>query len=293
MKNTQRISMVAVLASSAASILLAAAPIFLLGGSAVTANPNVGGSSYPGSEDALPSHGLDLPMGPTWVGGPAPDVVPDPVPEPEEVPADEGGEDPRDTPPPEFFGEEISTVADSILYVIDQSGSMSIKAEPFENENGQVVSNGSRLDRAKAELKRSIAGLPENFYFNVYFYDECTSVCFSQKQQASAGNKAAAFSWIDAIQPDGWTNTGLAVQTALTDKDNKTIVLLSDGSPNFLDCSMNYVGSSDDHANLIRTENTQGATINAFGIGISNDPTSRAFMQRVANENSGSYIEVN
>ena len=42
MKNTQRISMVAVLASSAASILLAAAPIFLLGGTTVTANPNVG-----------------------------------------------------------------------------------------------------------------------------------------------------------------------------------------------------------------------------------------------------------
>ncbi|MGE0712521.1 MAG: VWA domain-containing protein [Planctomycetota bacterium] len=291
MKNTSRISMTTVLASTAASVLLAAAPLFLLTGGMVEANPNTGGGSgYPGAPDALPSHGLDLPMGPTWVGGPKPNLAPEPKPETPETSNE--GTDPRDTPAPQFFGEEISAQTDSILYVIDQSGSMSIKAEPFEDQNGAIVSNGSRLDRAKAELKKSISALPDNFFFNVLFYDECVSTCFQKKQPASAANKQAAFGWIDAIQPDGWTNTGLAVQTALTDKDNKTVVLLSDGSPNFLDCSMNYVGSADDHANLIRTENTQAATINTFGIGIANDPTSRSFMQRVANENRGNYMEI-
>ena len=129
--------------------------------------------------------------------------------------------------------------------------------------------------------------------FNVYFYDECVVGCWPFKQVADDANKAADNAFIDGMQPDGWTNTGLAVQTALGDKENLTVVLLSDGSPNFLDCSMNYVGSFDDHARLIRSSNTQNAKINTFGIGIASDPDARAFMQRVASENGGSYTDVN
>ncbi|MBL4849483.1 MAG: VWA domain-containing protein [Planctomycetes bacterium] len=289
MQGTQRISMAAVLASSAGSLLAATVSTVLLSAAVLAGPGTVPGDGYDGPSV---SQGMDLPMTPTWVGGPQPYQAPEPAPEPiPETP--DPGTDPRDTPAPRFFGEEIDTETDSILYVIDQSGSMSIRAEPYEDLNNNIVSDGSRLDRAKAELKRSISGLPENFYFNVLFYDECVSQCFGSKVQASAANKTMAFSWVDAIQPDGWTNTGLAVQKALTDKENKTVVLLSDGAPNFLDCAMQYVGGTDDHASLIRSENTQGAVINAFGIGIASDPTSRAFMQRVAAENGGSYSEVN
>ena len=133
----------------------------------------------------------------------------------------------------------------------------------------------------------------DNFFFNVFIYDECTNSCWSVKQQANAGNKANAYTWIDAVQPDGWTNTGLGVQTALGDKENKTIILLSDGAPNFLDCAMNYVGSFDDHAKLIRSANTQNAVVNTFGIGINNDVDARGFMMRVASENGGTYTDVN
>ena len=95
------------------------------------------------------------------------------------------------------------------------------------------------------------------------------------------------------MQPDGWTNTGLAVQTSLSDKSNMTIVLLSDGSPNFLDCAMNYVGSFEQHREVIRNENTQGATIDAFGIGITSDADARSFMMALAAESGGSYVEIN
>lgn len=286
---TTRISMASVVISSASALLAATFSTVLLSAAVLAGPGTVPGDDYDG---AGPSQGLDLPMTPTWVGGPqpyqAPEAAPEPIPE-----QPDPDTDPRDTPAPQFFGEEISATTDSILYVIDQSGSMSIRAEPYEDLNNNIVSDGSRLDRAKAELKRSIAGLPENLFFNVFFYDECVTQCFQSKMVASAGNKATAFSWIEAIQPDGWTNTGLAVQKALTDKANKTVVLLSDGAPNFLDCAMQYVGGVDDHAGLIRSENTQGAVINSFGIGIAADPTSRAFMQRVAAENGGSYSEVN
>lgn len=287
--STRRISMAGVMAVTGGSLLAATFSVVFLTG-AVFAGPGSvpGDGSY---EGPVVNHGLDLPMSPTWVGGPRPYTPPEPAPEAPETENSSG--DPRDTPAPLFFGEAISAETDSILYVIDQSGSMSILANPFEDENNAIVERGSRLDRAKAELKRSIAGLPENFYFNVLFYDECVSQCFGQKQVANAANKAQAFGWVDAIQPDGWTNTGLAVQKALTDKDNKTVVLLSDGYPNFIDCAMQYVGGVDDHANMIRSENTQGAVINTFGIGIASDPDSRAFMQRVAAENGGTYSEVN
>ena len=52
---------------------------------------------------------------------------------------------------------------------------------------------------------------------------------------------------------------------------NTTVVLLSDGAPNFMDCAMNYVGTYDQHRDLINTQNTQGARVNCFGIGIATD----------------------
>ncbi|RMG16226.1 MAG: VWA domain-containing protein [Planctomycetota bacterium] len=292
----KRMSIASLVATSGGCILACA---LMLSASLAVANPGRVVTGRTGTPSWGPGprtfSGMDLPMAPASLGS-APmnaslDPTPAPAPQPpQEQPED--GEDPRDTPPPVFFGEEIDAETDSIVYVIDHSGSMSLSAEPFEDLDGSIRT-GSRLDRAKAELKRSIASLPESFYFNVFFYDECVSGCWGKKQQASPGNKQAAFAWIDAIQPDGWTNTGLAMQTALYDKDNRTVVLLSDGSPNFIDCAMNYVGSFDTHKAMIRNENTQGATINTFGIGISSDNDARTFMQQVAVENGGSYTEIN
>ena len=125
------------------------------------------------------------------------------------------------------------------------------------------------------------------------FYDECAFSCWDSKQRATADNKAAALGWVSAIQPDGWTNTGLAVATALADKGNTTVVLLSDGAPNFLDCTLSYAATADEHRQLISSTNTQGARINCFGIGISSDPSARSFMQQVAADSGGSYTDVN
>jgi hypothetical protein len=286
------------MASSAGSILaMAGAVVFsttLVFANPPEANrgPGLGenGTTY-GGPKAPVSTEMDLPIQPTWHGAPAPETPPEPKPVQKEEPPK--GEDPRDVPPPTFFGEEIDASTDSIIYVIDISGSMTIHAEPFEDESGKIVNTGNRLDRAKAELKKSIQGLPENFSFNIFVYDECPNSCWGSKQAATDANKSAAFGWVDAIQPAGWTNTGLAVQTALADKENKTVVLLSDGAPNFLDCGMQYVGTFDEHAKLIRSSNTQGARVNTFGIGIASDPDARGFMQRVASENGGTYVDVN
>lgn len=291
----KRISMVGVVASTVGSFL-AASTVILSAGLAV-ANPS---STKPGGEPPKsdPYGGLsltdrktlDLPVGvPVYdPNPPAPEVKPVP---PDAIPPPDN-DDPSDEQPPVFFGEEIDSDTNSVIYLIDNSGSMTLSMEPFADQNGNII-RGNRLDRAKAELKRSISSLTDNFCFNVMFYDECTMACWPAKQKATVENKAACFAWIDSVQPDGWTNTGMAVAQALQDKGNLSIVLLSDGSPNFIDCSMNYVGTFDQHRELIRNANSQGATINAFGIGVASDPDARSFMVSVAAQNTGSYIEIN
>lgn len=290
----KRISMVGVVASTAASVLTAST-VILSAGLAV-ANPPPPAGTTPGypPRDGSDLSGLDLPIGvPVYDPNPRPTTSIPPIKPPRRDPIDTpDSDDPTDEPPPVFFGEEIESTNDCVIYVIDNSGSMTISVDPFTDENGNVV-RGNRLDRAKCELRRSVMTLPESFSFNVIYFDECTLQCWPTKQVASPDNKQAAIAWAMQVQPDGWTNTGLAVAQALRDKDNKSIVLLSDGSPNFLDCGMNYVGTFEQHRELIRNTNTQGAVVNAFGIGISSDRDARSFMQAVAAENQGSYVEVN
>jgi hypothetical protein len=279
-----------VFATSAGSILACAV---MLSASVAIANPNSssgnGSANSPyGNPTGKAFAGMDLPIVPVVYQEPQAPNVPPPPPIEQD---DDDGDDPRDTPPPVFFGEEIDTETDSIIYVADHSGSMSLATSDFQ-VGGEVMS-GNRLDRAKAELKSSIGALPETFFFNVIFFDECVVQLWPKKQQATNANKQAAFAYVDQVQPDGWTNTGLATQTALTDKDNRTVILLSDGSPNFIDCAMNYVGSFQTHQDMIKNENTQGATVNTFGIGISSDYDARAFMQKVASDNGGTFTEIN
>jgi hypothetical protein len=237
------------------------------------------------ADDAIDSS-LDLPLEKPVPTIPAKKVTPPP---PETPPP----QDPADvTPPPQFFGHDL-TAKNSIVYVIDQSGSMTLPVSAFTDMNGNVVAHGSRMDRAKSELEKSIASLSSNFKFNVYFYDECVRPWQGQDVLATEANKQAAFKFIDSQGPMGFTNTGLAVATALQDKTNHEVVLLSDGEPNFLDCNMQYVGSFADHRNMIKEANSQHAQIDCFGIGVSCDPNAREFMQEVASDNNGTYIECN
>ncbi len=227
---------------------------------------------------------MDLPMDAPVKGAPHRSVTASPAPSPAPTPGD--------IQKPEFFGHDIET-NNSIVYVIDQSGSMSLSVASFTDENGNVVSNGTRMARAKSELKKSIASLPTTFTFNVFFYDECIRPWQGHNVPATDANKAAADKFIDSQGPMGFTNTGLAVASALQDKTNMEVVLLSDGEPNFLDCAATYVGSFQDHRDMIKEANTQHARVDCFGIGVAADPNARQFMQQVAADNNGTYIECN
>ncbi|MGE0706640.1 MAG: hypothetical protein AB7N76_05490 [Planctomycetota bacterium] len=231
-----------------------------------------GGSSLTGG--ATPQSTLDLPMAPPK----APVVPPRPM-----VPEEDEGEDPRDTPAPTIYGEEISSENDTIYYVLDISASMSIGRSAYTTPDAQV-SQGSRMDRAKAELTRSIRGLSDNFKFNIVAFDCATETWQSSMQQATDGAKNAAIAWVGALQPRGATGTGPATALALAEKSNMAVVLLTDGAPN---CGASGL---DGHRVMISTANSQGATINVFGIEASG--TYRAFCMGVAADSGGSYFDV-
>jgi len=199
-------------------------------------------------------------------------------------------DDPEEDDPPRLFDEEIPTTSDSVIFVVDRSSSMELPIGTYMNLEGQPVSDGTRLDFVKAELTRSIRSIPDNFSFNIIIYSECVDSWRGSRVEANPSNKSSAEGYVNAITPYGWTNTGGATQQALNDHENMVVMLLSDGAPNFLDCAQTYVGDFDTHKRLVRTTNSQRATINCFGIGL--DPDTRTFMQQVAAENGGTFREL-
>jgi len=221
------------------------------------------------------TEGMDLPVG---------------VPGLDEVVADEPVDDFADEDEPVFFDEEVPTDS-SIIYVIDRSGSMSMQMSTYNDTNGNAHHNIPRLAVAKMELKQSIAALSADFKFNVIFYGSCIFEWRPTKASATEENKEDAYSFIDSITPGGWTNTAGAAGKALSDKDNKTLIVLSDGTPNFLDCAETSVVSDQEHRRIISALNTQGANIHCFAIAPS--PEARAFMRAVASDSSGIYKEIN
>jgi len=227
---------------------------------------------------AMAQDGMDLPVKPVKYGD---KVNSQPIPEPD--PDDDGGEDPRDTPPPVFYGEEIDSENDTIYYVIDISCSMGWDFQFYSSDDGTILL-GPRLSRAKAEVIKSVSGLSDNFKFNIIAYDCGIRSWSSALQEATDPNKQSATAWTLALNPTGATGTGPATASALADKENNTIVLLTDGAPN---CGAD--GTSG-HRSIIQNANTQGAVIDVFGISASGDY--RTFCQGVASDSGGSYHDI-
>lgn len=183
-----------------------------------------------------------------------------------------------------LYDEDVPAQGDSIYYVIDISGSMDWGTHTYTGLDGNTTT-GTRLDRAKVELQRSIAALTEDFKFNIVAYQCQTTRWRSSRQEATPQNKSAASAWVRALRAGGATGTGPAVALALGDKDNKTVALLSDGAPN---CGASGFSG---HLNMILGANTQGAIIHCFGIGAYGQFEN--FLRSIAQRTGGNYIPVN
>jgi hypothetical protein len=206
--------------------------------------------------------GLDLPVD-----------RPEPLkPEPPRPPEPEVQEDEK---PPTIYGSEIPSESSSVVFVLDDSGSMALDWRP---------DSGNRLDRAKTELSRAIESLPANWKFTVYAYD-CAYWSWSETlQAANEENKKSALAWIRGLSPAGGTATHSGTCAALKIRENKLVVLLTDGAPS---CA----GGNDEQRAAIKAANLQGATINVFGISCDHE-LMRTFCRDVASDNNGTFTEV-
>lgn len=189
-----------------------------------------------------------------------------------------------DDEPPTFNGEAIYGATQSIIYVIDQSGSMRLAMGPGVGLDG-TVRNMTRDQRSKVELVRSIMALAPNFRFNVISYAACVVNPWQRGLvSATEENKQIAYRWINSLLPVGQTGTGVAVSTALlSGEDNRDIVLLTDGAPN---CEETIQW----HRDIIRRNNRNRTRIHVFGIA-ANGPY-RQFCVNVASDSGGSYHDV-
>ena len=112
-----------------------------------------------------------------------------------------------------FYG--VRSVAQTVVFVVDCSGSM-----------GQ----GDRLERAKRELRRSVADMQFPQQFLVIFYnDEPIPMPGAALKSAEAASREQLLNWLRTIGPDGGTDPRSALRMAIRLKPD-AIYLLSDGA---------------------------------------------------------------
>jgi von Willebrand factor type A domain len=112
-----------------------------------------------------------------------------------------------------FYG--VRTVAQTVVYVVDCSGSMA---------------EADRILRAKAELRRSVMGLQFPQRFTVIFYNQHPiPMPGIALKSAELATKDQFLAWLRMIEPDGGTEPRGALKIALS-LNPDAIYLLSDGA---------------------------------------------------------------
>ena len=172
-----------------------------------------------------------------------------------------------------LFGRQIASPSDSVIYIVDLSGSMVPPVSGFmsyEDRFGNWTS-GSRLQVVQDRIIFSISELPPGFTFNVIAFSAGLLTCPNNMpwQQGSPVlatqlNKDAAIAWVQAWSAGGGTATTYAVEAALQmDPNNQTICLITDGQWN---CP-NGETNADQLCRMFNA-NLQNAAIHTFGIDV-------------------------
>lgn len=168
-----------------------------------------------------------------------------------------------------YYG--LPLYAQRIVFVLDTSGSMA----------------GLRLEAAKAELHKAIAGLPGTVGFSIVVFNAEVGVWQKQLVPATPEAKQAAHLFVASQPAARDTATYDALQAAFL-FDAEAIYFLSDGAPTS--------GSIVRPAEIVTavTRGNRGRRISIYTIGIGDQlrgPTG-VFMQQIAEQNFGVYRRV-
>lgn len=196
-----------------------------------------------------------------------------------------------------FFG--VETDSTSVVFVLDLSGSMNYSmvarsglsdASPDMPRRGEL----SRLQVAKTELKKAVAGLADGTRFNLVLYASSAWTWRKGLVDMDSDARDDAVEFIDSLTAVGGTNIYGAMMEALslagTDASGEwsepkvdTIYLLSDGIPS--------MGTSTDSDVILSAvaENNKGAGIVIHTIGLSGAQDAY-LLRNLAEANGGIYI---
>ena len=195
-----------------------------------------------------------------------------------------------------FFG--VETDSTSVVFVLDLSGSMNFSmvarsglsdASPDMPRRGEL----SRLQVAKNELKKAVAGLADGTRFQMVLYATSAWTWRKGLVDMDADARDEALEFIDGLTAVGGTNIYGALMEALalagvdasgewSEPQVDTIYLLSDGLP-----SMGTTVDSDVILSAV-AENNRGAGIVIHTIGLSGAQDAY-LLRKLAEANGGVY----
>lgn len=213
----------------------------------------------------------------------------------------------------------IETPSRSILFVIDVSGSMENEVVEKDRFRDGGYPSFQRIDIVKTELERTIEGLESYVKFNIIAFATDTKSWKNTLVPANVLNKRSAIDWVGGLKPIGGTskeglarvglvgsanlaagktNTYAALTAALgVKKGNKrrardpryavdvdTIFFLSDGRPT----TGEYVDPDDILREVRELNELRRVVIHTIAIG----EFQKAFMQRLARENGGVFVDL-
>ncbi|KAL7986020.1 hypothetical protein Chor_011186 [Crotalus horridus] len=173
-----------------------------------------------------------------------------------------------------FAPKEMPVFPKNIIFVIDQSGSMS----------------GNKIQQTKEALRKILEDLDPKDYFNLIVFNWHSSYWNPTLLQASEKNVESAKQYVQTIQAGGGTNINEALLTAINSLDQATreeslpeksismIILLTDGDPTVGETNPKLI-----HKN-IKQANQGKYFLYCLGFGFD---VSYSFLEKLALDNSG------
>jgi hypothetical protein len=143
-----------------------------------------------------------------------------------DVPSKQRKEDVTVERAPQLFDEVLSR---RVIFILDISGSMQIQTGAAKSKD--APGGLTRFECMRREAKRVVAELPAGAHFNLIAFSDAVLPWQPKMQTAAESTKKKATAWIEALKPEGETNSYGALEAAFKDKDVDTIYFLSDGFP--------------------------------------------------------------
>ena len=172
-----------------------------------------------------------------------------------------------------FQGLEIES--DRVAFVLDYSTSM----------QEQMGTGGRRIDAVRAELRSTLAALPDGVRVNLVTFGENVRTFAPSARPLTAKTRQAIVEFSESTRLESETNLAGGVLKALEDDAIDTVYLLTDGAPSIGD----FVWTRRVRLGVERANRTRRVAVHTIGFGVTGD-TTKQFLKELADENEGRFV---